>query len=92
MSLLFPPAPIRLAPFLLACALIAWLTLAPASDLPSVNVWDKFEHAGAYFGLAILGAWAFPRRLLVLALSLGLCGGVRGAPATSPTPWPMARA
>jgi VanZ family protein len=65
----------RLAVFLAAVAVILWLTLAPAHDLPSVNLWDKAEHAGAFFGLTFLGVWALPdKRLRVAAgvLALGI--------------------
>ena len=51
--------PIRIVIFLGACAAIAWLSVAPTSATPSVNMSDKLEHAGAYLGLALLGAWAF---------------------------------
>jgi VanZ family protein len=54
------PRPLRIAVFLAACVSIAWLSLAPTTAVPSVNMWDKLEHAGAYLGLALLGAWAFP--------------------------------
>ncbi len=53
------PRPIRIAVFLAACATIVWLSVTPTTALPGVNVWDKLEHAGAYFGLTLLGAWAF---------------------------------
>lgn len=76
MSLLLPPAPVRLALFLLACGVIAWLSLAPGEDLPQgLTFWDKAEHACAYLGLALIGAWALPGRLGRLATGLFL-GGV----------------
>ncbi|MBI1404598.1 MAG: VanZ family protein [Caulobacter sp.] len=75
MFLLFPPAPVRIALFALACALIAWLSLAPGEDLPqALTFWDKAEHATAYLGLTLVGAWAFPERLRRLALGLFLAG------------------
>ncbi|MBI5938965.1 MAG: VanZ family protein [Caulobacterales bacterium] len=69
------PSPLRIAAFALACAVIAWLSLAPSSGLPSVTLWDKAEHAGAYFGLTMIGVYAFPHRLTRLAAGLFL-GGV----------------
>lgn len=69
------PRPLRIAAFVLACLVIGWLSLAPTSALPSVTLWDKIEHATAYFGLTAIGAWAFPRRLTQLAAGLFL-GGV----------------
>ncbi|MBX3479433.1 MAG: hypothetical protein KF842_03470 [Caulobacter sp.] len=75
MSLIFPPAPVRITLFALACALIAWLSLAPGEDLPqALTFWDKAEHATAYLGLSLVGAWAFPNRLGRLALGLFLAG------------------
>lgn len=65
------PRPIRTAVFLAACATIAWLSVAPTTAMPSVNMWDKVQHAGAYFGLALLGAWAFPARIWRLARLIG---------------------
>lgn len=52
--------PFRIAIFVVGCAVILWLSLAPTNDLPSVTLWDKLEHAMAYFGLAVLGGAAFP--------------------------------
>lgn len=77
------PRPIRVVVFLAACATIAWLSVAPPTALPSVNVWDKLQHAGAYLGLALLGAWSFrarPWRLAVGLFALGV--GLEFAQAT----------
>lgn len=68
------PRPLRLAVFIAACATIVWLSLTPTTALPSVNMWDKVEHAGAYCVLALLGAWAFPMRLWRLAAGLFALG------------------
>lgn len=77
------PRFIRIALFAAACAVIVWLSVAPTSALPTVSLWDKFEHAGAYFGLALLGSWAFPGRVWRLAVGLFLLGvGVEIAQAT----------
>ncbi len=67
------PRPLRIAVFVLACLVVGWASLAPSSALPSVTLWDKVEHLTAYFGLAVIGAYAFPRRLTRLAA--GLFGG-----------------
>lgn len=69
------PRPIRLAAFVVACGVVLYLSLAPTTAVPQVSLSDKFEHAGAYLGLSLLGAWAFPGRLGRLALGLVL-GGV----------------
>jgi VanZ family protein len=75
MSLLFPPRLLRIAVFILAIGVIAWLSLSPARDLPQgLSFWDKAEHACAYLGLALVGAWAFPTRLGRLAAGLFLAG------------------
>ncbi len=77
------PRPFRIVIFTLACTVIVWLSLAPTTALPSVTLWDKFEHAGAYLGLALLGAWAFPGRTWPLAGGLFALGvGVEIAQAT----------
>lgn len=77
------PRFIRIALFAAACAVIVWLSVAPTTALPTASLWDKFEHAGAYFGLALLGLWAFPGRIWRLAIGLFLLGvGVEIAQAT----------
>lgn len=50
--------------FVVACLVVAVLSLLPGEALPPVafNVWDKAQHAGAFAALAVLGLWAFPRR------------------------------
>lgn len=68
------PRPIRLVLFVLACGTILYLSLAPTAAIPSVTLWDKVEHATAYFGLSILGVWAFPERLRRVAVGLVLGG------------------
>ncbi|MFN3859751.1 MAG: VanZ family protein [Caulobacter sp.] len=71
MSLLLPPRPVRIGLFVLALLVIAWLSLSPIEELPvSVSLWDKAQHAIAYFGLALIGAWAFPDRSGRLAVGL----------------------
>jgi VanZ family protein len=67
------PRRLRLVVFAAAVAVVLWATLAPTRDLPSVNLWDKAEHAVAFFGLTFLGVWAMPRwRLRVAAAMLAL--------------------
>lgn len=75
--------PLRIAVFVAACATIVWLSLTPTTALPSVNMWDKFQHAGAYCGLALLGAWSFRARSWRLAAGLFALGvGVEIAQST----------
>lgn len=56
----------------LAMALaIVVASLLPSSSLPSMQLWDKFEHAIAYFALAAwFGGVVRPDRYLRLALVL----------------------
>jgi VanZ family protein len=69
------PAPVRIALFAVACCVIAWLSLSPTQALPQgLTFWDKAEHALAYLGLTLIGAWAFPDRLGRLAVGLFLAG------------------
>lgn len=68
------PQPLRIAVFVAACGTIAWLSLEPTTALPKVSLSDKIEHLIAYFGLAVIGAYAFPERLRRLALGLFLGG------------------
>lgn len=76
MSWFNPPRPVRIALFAAACGVIAWLSLSPTEALPQgLTFWDKAEHALAYLGLSLLGAWALPNRLGRLAVGLFL-GGV----------------
>jgi VanZ family protein len=69
------PRPLRLAVFVAACGVIAWLSLEPTTALPSVSLSDKIEHLIAYFGLAVIGLYAFPGAPRRLAVGLFL-GGV----------------
>lgn len=68
------PRPLRLAVFFAACAAIVWLSVAPTTAVPDVNMWDKLEHAGAYLGLALLGAWATRAKSWKLAAGLFALG------------------
>lgn len=77
------PRPIRLALFAAGCLTILYLSLAPTTAIPSVTLWDKIEHATAYFGLSLLGVWAFPERVRRVVVGLILGGiGVEIAQAT----------
>lgn len=64
------PHVVRFVIFLGAAAYVLWASLAPTRDLPKVSMWDKAEHAIAYFGLAFLGVWALPERRLMIAGAL----------------------
>jgi len=45
--------------FVLALCVVTALSLTPSPELP-INLWDKANHALAYFFLAYLGDHAFP--------------------------------
>ncbi|WP_172448633.1 VanZ family protein [Caulobacter mirabilis] len=62
--------PLRIAIFILGCAIILWLSLAPSDELPLANVWDKLKHSAAYAVLTLAGAAAFPRWIPLVALAL----------------------
>ena len=74
MTLLFPPAPLRMTLFAGLAGLVIWLSLAPSSGLPGVAGSDKLHHAAAYLALALGGAWTFPRWRLQLGLGLFVTG------------------
>jgi hypothetical protein len=66
---------LRLAAYAVAVAVLLYMCLAPSKDLPSVNVWDKAEHAIAWAVLAGSGLVLFPRhpgRIAVFALAVGI--------------------
>ncbi len=68
------PAPLRWAIVAFSVIVLAWLTQAPSEDLPTVNLWDKIEHALAFLALALLYGLLFPKarlRAAVAALVLG---------------------
>lgn len=56
------PLRLRQGLYALAVAILLYLCLAPGSGLPEVNLWDKAEHAIAWFVLAASGLVLFPRR------------------------------
>lgn len=47
--------------FLASVAGVSVLSLVPQREVPQFGIGDKIEHFGAYAGLALLGALAFPR-------------------------------
>jgi VanZ family protein len=57
------PRPLRIAILVLALGVLAWLSLAPQQELPSVKLSDKFEHTVAYAVLTTLWISLFPGRL-----------------------------
>jgi VanZ family protein len=62
------PRPLRLALYALATVILLYLCLAPSRDLPKVNLWDKEEHAIAWFVLTATGLLLSPRRPRAIAL------------------------
>jgi len=63
-----PPRPLRIAAYALASLILLYICLAPSDGLPKVNLWDKEEHAIAWFVLAGLGLILSPRRPRGIAL------------------------
>ena len=79
------PRRLRLVVFAAAILVVLWATLSPARNLPSVNLWDKAEHAVAFFGLTFLGVWALPNyRLRVAAAVFALGIAIEFAQAAMP--------
>ena len=68
------PRRLRLLVFTAAVAVVLWATLSPARNMPSVNLWDKAEHAVAFFGLTFLGVWALPNYRLRIAAAVFMLG------------------
>lgn len=68
------PRPVRLAAYGLATAILLYLCLAPAKDIPKEPLWDKAEHAIAWGVLALSGlllARRRPRAIVAFALTVG---------------------
>jgi VanZ family protein len=68
------PARIKRAAYGVAVAVLLYLCLAPSQALPKEHLWDKAEHAIAWFVLAALGLALWPRRpgrVTFFALALG---------------------
>jgi VanZ family protein len=56
-------------------AFILYSTLAPSADVPNLHIWDKLEHAGAFFGLTLwFGGLIRRSRYALLALWMLLLG------------------
>jgi len=56
-------------------AFITYSTLAPAQYVPDIHLWDKLEHATAFFGLTLwFGGLIRYRRYPLLALSMVIFG------------------
>jgi VanZ family protein len=71
------PFGLRLAAAVLCGLVVLYLSLAPSTALPKVDLWDKAEHAIAYTALTLAWLLAFPRRPLevaggVFALGVGV--------------------
>jgi len=69
------PRPLRLALYALAVAILLYLCLAPSDELPTVNLWDKEEHALAWFVLTVTGltlSHERPRAIALFAFFLGV--------------------
>lgn len=53
---------------------IAVLSLWPGESAPSLNLWDKLQHFGAYGLMGVLICWALPQtrqRLIALGGAMG---------------------
>jgi VanZ family protein len=70
MNLPHVPRAVRIAAFVAGCAVVAWLSLVPAEDLPPVGIADKVKHFAAYTALTGLGLWTFATGRMRLALGL----------------------
>jgi VanZ family protein len=55
-------ATLRFAAYGVAVAVLLYLTQAPSEDLPHESLWDKAEHAIAWFVLTAIGLVFWPRR------------------------------
>lgn len=69
------PRSLRLAAYAAATAILLYLCLAPAPDLPGPSPWDKAQHAIAWAvltGLGLVLSPSRPRAICAFALSLGV--------------------
>ncbi|HEY3697070.1 VanZ family protein [Phenylobacterium sp.] len=57
------PLPVKAAVLAVCLGVLSWLSLAPTDELPTVDLWDKSEHAIAYAVLATACVLMFPSRL-----------------------------
>lgn len=69
------PNGVRLAFYGCAVSGLLYLCLAPARELPQVNIWDKAEHAAAWLALTALGLSFWPRRWAQVAMFTLAFGG-----------------
>jgi len=54
---------------------ILYATLAPSRDVPDLHLWDKLEHATAFFGMTFwFGGLVRRRRFWVLGLVMSVFG------------------
>jgi VanZ family protein len=68
------PAPLRGWSYAAAVAVLLYLCLAPATELPKQPMWDKGEHSISWFVLAALGLAFWPERpgrITAFALAFG---------------------
>ncbi len=68
------PRPLRLALYASATAFLLWLCLSPVDELPEITLWDKVEHAIAWFVLTAAGlllSHRRPRAIAAFAIGLG---------------------
>jgi len=70
------PLALRRWTFWLCVLAVLVLALLPArTPLPSTG-WDKTNHALAFFVMAVLGRWAYPRAMAALLCGLFAYGGL----------------
>lgn len=62
--------------FFSALLAVTVLSVLPADQLPAVSfsIWDKAQHALAFFALTLLGIWAYPGRALAVVISMAAFG------------------
>src|SRR4051812_11131828 len=70
------PLPLRVSLYAMSFAFLLYVTQAPGHDLPTLNVWDKAEHAGSWFVLAGAGFVLFPFWPELIALIVFGFGGL----------------
>ena len=60
-----------------AAAVVAYGVFAPPGSAPSLMPWDKAEHFTAFYGLALLALFAFPKAEPArIAVVLSVVGGL----------------
>lgn len=68
------PRPLRLGLYAGVVAVLLWLCLTPSANLPTIDLWDKIEHALAWIVLTGMGLALSPRRpraIVAFAFALG---------------------